>query len=172
MAEDEDKERTVKDWVKLILPRVLRAAIWGFLMGGEMLIPLLMMPEIGGIFQEFLPMKYGGFTSFLAIFVGFEVAIQLFRRTIIQYALSMGRAMVSSVIMVLMTNGGVMDFAISSFQGAPLPGGVAILFTIDFRVILAIFLLLSLLSMVKNLLQAVDFISEKAEEPVIPPEIP
>ncbi len=38
--------------------------------------------------------------------------------------------------------------------------------------VLGIFLIFSLLSILKNLLQAVDFLSKKAEEPVIPPELP
>jgi len=55
---------------------------------------------------------------------------------------------------------------------ANLPLGVVISFTAGFRVVLGVFLILSLLSIIKNLLQAINFLSERAEDPVILPEFP
>lgn len=167
----EEKERTLNDWLRIIFPRVLRAALWGFIMGGEMLI-LLFIPDIGGRFQEFLPAEQIGFSYFLFIFVGFEVAIQLLRGTIFQYVFGMARALASMIILVFITNGGTMSFMISSSPEFPLPAGVVISLTAEFRVVLGVLLTLSLLSIIKNLLQAINFLSEKAEEPVIPPEFP
>ena len=167
----EDEEKTLKDWLRIIFPRVLRAALWGFIMGGEMLI-LLFIPDIGGKFQEFLPAEQTGFSYFLFIFVGFEVAIQLLRGTIFQHVLGMARALTSMIVMVFITNGGIMSFAISSSLDLPLPPGVVISFTAGFRVVLGVLLILLLLSMIKNLLQAINFLSEKAEEPVILREFP
>jgi hypothetical protein len=164
-----EKEKTLKDWLRIILPRVLRAAFWGFIMGGEFLI-LLYVLNIGEQLQSFLPIEQFGFSSLLFVFVGFEVAIQLLRGTILQYALSIARALVSMVALVFMTNGGMMNFTFSSSPQIPLPSGVVITFTIDFRVIMGVFLLLSLVSIMKNLLQAIDFLSEKAEDPMVPPE--
>lgn len=169
MADNEGK--TLKDWLRIIIPRVLRAALWGFIMGGELLI-LLFMPDIGEKFQEFLPAEQMGFSYFLFIFIGFEVAIQLLRDTIVQYVLSMARALISMIVLVSITNGGIMSFIISSSPEIPLPPGVIISFTAGFRVVLSVFLILSLLTIIKNLLQAINFLSEKAEEPVIPPEFP
>lgn len=167
----EEKERTLNDWLRIIFPRVLRATLWGFIMGGEMLI-LLFMPDIGGKFQEFLPAEQMGFSYFLFIFVGFEVAIQLLRGTIVQYVLGMARALTSMIALVFITNGGIMSFTISSSPEIPLPSGVVISFTAGFRVVLGVFLILSSLSIIKNLFQAINFLSEKAEEPVILPEFP
>lgn len=166
-----EEEKTGKDWLKLILPRVLRAALWGFIMGGELLIPLL-MPEFGGEFERFFSISRFSFSYLAIVFITFEVAIQLLRGTIIQYALSMARALISMVTLILITNGGILSFTITSSPDIPLPPGMTIIFTVDFRVILGIFLLFSLLSVIKNLLQAVDFLSGKAEEPIIPPELP
>lgn len=169
MAEDEEK--TLKDWLRIILPRVLRAALWGFIMGGEMLI-LLFIPDIGGRFQEFFPAEQAGFSYLLFLFIGFEVAIQLLRDTIIQYILGMARALTSMIAFVFLSNGGVMTFLISSIPDIPLPPGIVISFTVGFRVVLGIFLVLLLLALIKNLLKAIDFLSEKAEEPAVLPEFP
>jgi hypothetical protein len=169
MAEEE--ERTLKEWLRVILPRILRAALWGFLMGGEMLI-LLFIPDIGGRFQEFFPVEQTGFSYLLFIFIGFEVAIQLLRGTIIQYVLGIVRALASMIALVFLTNGGIMTFTISSIPEIPLPPDIVISFTVGFRVVLGLFLVLSLLIIIKNLLKAINFLSEKAEEPVIPPEFP
>jgi len=167
----EEKERTLRDWLRIIFPRVLRAALWGFIMGGEMLI-FLFVPDIGGRFSEFLPAEQIGFSYFLFIFIGFEVAIQLLRGTIFQHVLGMARALISIIVLVFITNGGIMSFTISSSPEIPLPPGIVISFTVGFKVVLGVFLILSSLTIIKNLLQAIDFLSEKAEEPVILPEFP
>lgn len=166
-----EEGRSGKDWLMLILPRVLRAALWGFIMGGELLIPLL-MPELGGKFEQFFSISRFSFSYLVIVFIGFEVAIQLLRGTIIKYGLSIARALISIVALVLITNGGIMSFTIAYSPEIPLPPGLALVFTVDFRVVLGIFLIFSLLSIIKNLLQAVDFLSQQAEEPFIPPELP
>ncbi len=164
-----EHEKTMKDWLRIILPRVLRAAFWGFIMGGELLIPLYVF-DFGEQLEGLLPAELFGFTSLVFVFMGFEIAIQLLHGTILQYALSIGRSVASMIVLVLMTNGGVMSLSFSSSSQLPIPAGMVISFTIDFRTILGAFLLFSLLSVTKNLLQAINFLSQKAEEPVVPPE--
>ncbi len=166
-----DCEQTLKDWLRILLPRVLRAALWGFLMGGELLI-LLFIPDIGGRFQEIFPIEQTDLSYLLFIFIGFEVAIQLMRGTIIQFILGMARAVASIAVLLIVTKGGIMTFTMSSISDIPLPTGIVISFKVDFRAVLAIFLILSLLIIIKNLLKAIDFMSEKAEEPVLLPEFP
>jgi hypothetical protein len=162
-------ERTAMDWSKIILPRVLRSIFWGFIMGGELLIPFL-IPNLGGNFLDFLPIEQVSFSYTIFIFVGFEVFIQLLRGTIVPYFLGMARALISMIVLISVTNGGIMNFAISSSTNPLLPSGMSILFSIDFRVVLGAFLTFLLLSTIKNLFQAVNFLYERAEEPVIPPE--
>jgi hypothetical protein len=170
MAEIEEKEKTAKDWGRILLPRVLRAALWGFIMGGEMLI-LLNLTGMGGRFMEVLPLEQTAFSYFLFIFIGFEVAIQLLRGTIFPYALGVARALISTIFLVLTTNGGVINVNVQGSPELPTPSGMSIMFAVDFKVILA-YLLLSSLGIIKNLLEAIRFLSEKAEEPVTLPEIP
>ena len=170
MAEVEE-ERTMKDWAKIIAPRVARAALWGFVMGGEMLI-LMAFPGMEKQFTAFLPAEVTGFSNFLLVFIVIEVAIQLLQGTIFPFALSMARTLISMSMLVLVTNGGLLTLTIQSSPEMPMPAGMSIVFTIDFQVVLVVFLLLSLVSLVKNLLQAIEFLSEKTEEPMIPPELP
>ncbi len=171
MADVEEKERTAKDWMKILLPRILRAAVWGFIMGGEMLL-LIYIAEAGGPFLKLIPIEQESLSYLLVVFVGFEVAIQLLYGTIFQYALSITRALISMIALVFMTNGGIISITLQRSQEIPIPLGTSIIFAIDFKAILGAWLLLSSLSIVKNLLQAIEFLSEKEEEPAIPPEIP
>jgi hypothetical protein len=123
----------------------------------------------GGMFQlpstDSLAISY-----FLYIFIGFEVAIQLLKGTIIQYALGFARGLATMIFLVFVTNGGLISLSSSSSQ-IPTPQGTTFLLTIDLKLIVAVFLIFSLLSIIKNLFQAIDFLSDKAEEPKIPPEL-
>lgn len=158
------EEINIKSLLRKALPRILRAAFWGFLMGGEAIL-LYRMPGFGGQFASFFPSGEPLFLAFMVIFVSFEVAIQLLSGTIFRYALGVARALISMVLLVYMTNWGIMTMAI------PLDV-VTLHLMIDFRAILAVFLLFSLVTVVKNVLQAVEFLSERAEQPMIPAEIP
>jgi len=160
-----DEEIDMKSLLRKILPRVLRAAFWGFIMGGEALL-LYNMPGFGGQFAGFFPSVEPLFLAFMVVFVSFEVAIQLLSGTIFPYALGVARALISMVFLVYITNGGIITIA------TPPETGMTIRFVIDFRTILAVFLLFSLVTVAKNVLKAVEFLSERAEEPMIPAEIP
>lgn len=166
MAEESNEE----DWLPMILPRILRAALWGFIMGGELLIPLLLMPEFGQHLETLIPTGQMGFSYIAIIFVAFEVAIQLLRGTILQYALSTTRTILSMIFLVIFTNGGVMSLTVPPDM---LPSGAGtVQITVEFSAILGALLTFSLLSIMKNLLQAVDFLSQKAEEPITLPDLP
>jgi len=175
MGEIEREEKTGKDWAKIIIPRVLRAIIFGFIMGGEMLLFLHLSkfaPEFGGEMIGFLPIQEtAGLSYFFLVFAGIEVAIQLLRGTIFPYALSMTRSLISIILLLQITNMGIMSFTIQPPPGAQMAAGTSIIFTLNFQPILGAILLLTLVSMIKNLLQAIDYLSKKEEES-FPPELP
>jgi len=175
MGEIEGEEKTEKEWAKIIIPRVLRAILWGFIMGGEMLLLLNLSqfaPQFGGQAMELLPIQEtAGLSYFFLVFAGIEVAIQLLRGTVFPYALSMARSIISVILLLQITNGGIMSFTIQPPPSAQMAAGISIIFTLDFQPILGAILLLSLVSMIKNLLQAIDFLSKK-EEVGFPPELP
>ena len=159
-----------RNWLKILAPRILKAAFWGFIMGGEILIPLYLMPDVITQIEEYMPVAGTGLPVIAAIFVAFEVAIQLLDGTVLRYALSISRTIVSMVLFIIFTNGGIIEILMPSEALPPDAGSLQVL--VDFRTILAALLVFSLLSIVKNILQAIDFLSQKAEEPVIPPELP
>jgi len=159
-----------KNWLTILAPRILKAALWGFIMGGEILIPLYLMPDLVSQIETSMPAAGTGLPTIAAIFVAFEVAIQLFDRTIFRYALSISRTMVSMILFIIFTNGGIIEVLVPP-NGLPSEAG-SLQILVDFSTILAALLVFSLLSIVKNILQAVDFLSQKAEEPIIPPELP
>ncbi|MEM2111387.1 MAG: hypothetical protein QXX08_05865 [Candidatus Bathyarchaeia archaeon] len=167
----ENEEKTFREWLKIILPRVLRAVLYGVIMVVILLFPVESLIT-GGMFQELLTPESTTISYFLYVFIGFEVAIQLLKGTIIQYALGVARGLATMIFLVFVTNGGIISFSSSSSSQIPTPQGIAFSFTIDFRVIVAVFLIFSLLSIIKNLFQTIDFLSDKAEEPMVPPELP
>jgi hypothetical protein len=170
VAELEGDEPTGRAWMKILLPRILRAVVWGLLMGGEFLL-VSYMPEVGGELYKYIPIEPMAFSHFLILFIVFEVAIQLLRGTIFPYALRTARAVISMILLVVITNGGVMSMTLQPTPETPLPAGMGITISVDFQAVLGVFLLLSLLSIVKNVLHAVDFMAE-AEETGFPPELP
>jgi len=159
MAEDTFNWRLLEK----ILPRIIRAAFWGFLMGGEALI-FYYLPAFEQ-FENFVPAEGTPFIGLMAVFVLFEVAMQLLSGTVLRYVLGTARALTTMFILFYTTDGGVISQAI---QFGPSTFEV----TIEFKAVLAIFLALSLLVVFKNVMHAVEFLSEKGEEPMIPPEIP
>jgi len=177
MSEVEEEERTGRDWARIIIPRVIRAVIWGFIMGGEALL-LLNLPQLlpgmeeGAMWMEMIPAETtANLSYFFILFAGIEVTIQLLRGTVFPYALSMARSIISMILLVQMTNGGVMTITMQPPPGSPIPEGASIILTLDFQPVLAVILLIALLSVIKNLLQAVDYLSKREEEGP-PPELP
>ncbi len=157
-----------KDWTPTILLRVMRASLWT-------LVPALLLsalPEFNTQYLRVLPFQEATLSYLLIVFLVFEFAIQLLHDTIMQYTLSTARSLVFMIFFIWITNGGVISIPVESILEMPLPPGMSIILEVDFKAILGAYLLLSLLSITKNLLQAVNFFSEKEEEPVIPPELP
>jgi hypothetical protein len=153
------------DWgmLKKILPRIIRAAFWGFLMGGEALL-IYYLPAFGQ-FENFIPAEGTPFIGLMVVFVLFEVTMQLLSGTVLRYALGTARALTTMFILFYTTDGGVVSQVIQF-------GPSTLEVTIEFKAVLAIILALSLLVVFKNVMHAIEFLSEKGEEPMIPLEIP
>ena len=150
--------------LRRILPKIIKAAFWGFLMGGEALL-IYFIPGFGEQLRAFIPTGGTYFSGLMVTFICFEVAMQLLSGTVFRYALGTARALVTMIVLLYATNGGIVS------QAVPL-GPVTIKVTVEFRAILAMLLILSLLVVFKNIMYAVEFLSERSEEPFIPEEIP
>ena len=147
-----------------ILPRIIKAAYGGLLIGAPALV-FYFMPGYVERLETFFPASGVYISGYLAMFILFEVVIQLLSGTVYAYAIGMFRALITMMILIYMSNGGVVSQAI--------PFGPSVIrVTIEFRPLLAISLSLSLLVMFKNIMSAVGFLAEKSEEPVIPEELP
>ncbi|MCS7120832.1 MAG: hypothetical protein RMJ07_02585 [Nitrososphaerota archaeon] len=164
--EYEERDRSAKEWAKIIAARIMRAAFWGLIMGGEMLI-ILNVTQIG---RQFLPEQQASVTQFLLLSVAFEVAIQLLKGTFIPYLLSAARTLIFMALLVMITSGGMLEIPFQPSQGMPFPSNLNITVKIDFKPILSAILLFSSLSIIKNILQLIEFLSEREEEPMTPPE--
>lgn len=166
MAELEEQDRTLLDWLKLMLPRVIRIVLWILILfGGATLVTTLAESAFG----DMIPFELSTFSSYLIVFIGFEIVIQLLRNTIFQHIFTVARTIMYMILIIIESNAGIIQFHPSSVG---LPPGTNLLFTVNITTIINIFLLLSLLSVVKNMLQAIEFIQRKSEDPMIPPEIP
>ena len=155
-------EETLKSFLKKIAPRVAKAALRGFIMFLlTYLLPALMMeafmsPELP--FGEFPSGYMVLFYAFSAIVVFFAVATELFSGTILQHAFSIGRALVLIIYFVYALNGGILT---STFQ---IPGQQQVMRVFaDLRAFLAVLIFINLLGFAKGMLQAIKFLSGKAE---------
>ena len=162
MAELEEQDRTLSDWLKLVLPRIIRIVLWILILfGGATFLTTIIETAFNGM----IPFELSAFSSYLLAFIGFEIVIQLLRDTIFQHLFTIARTVLYMILIVLESNAGIIQFTPSSVG---LPPGTNVILTVNITTIINIFLLLSLLSVVKNMLQAIDFIQRKSEEPMIP----
>ena len=166
MAEEEED----RNWLRILAPRILKAAFWGFVMGGEILIPMYLIPDFTSQFEMFIPVRQIGLPVIAAVFVGFEVVIQLLDGTIHRYAFSTARTMISMMLLIVFTNGGIIELSVPPGVLPPQAGNLQVV--VDFRTIIVALLAFSLMSIMKNILEAIDFLSQKAEEPAMLPELP
>jgi len=171
----ENEERTGGEWARIIILRILNALVWGLIMGGEMLIFLHLPHVIPGLDSEIMEMILpepivNGATLFFAAFMMFEVAIRLLKGTVFPYILGVARAILSIVLLVQITNWGIITLTIPSKTRGILIRN-AIVLTFNFRKALGAVLLIFLISIIKNMLQAVYFMSQK-EEKGFPEELP
>ncbi len=128
--------------------RVFKAALVGlvtFLI--VYLLPTLLFP-VSILPAEYEPLYY----LFVVIMVFFTVVIELFSETMIHHALKIARSVV------------LMAFFIYSFNGGIVATDVEVVHVVvDLRVLLAMLILINLLSLAKNMLGAINFLSEKTE---------
>jgi hypothetical protein len=151
----------LKPFLKKIMPNVTKAALKGFIMFLlTYLLPTLVVEAILPPSSPFgLPSEY---TTLLYVFSGivvfFTVATELFSGTILQHAFNIGRSIVLIVYFVYALNGGIF---MSAFQ---IPGQQQVVHIFaDLRAFLAMLIFVNLLGFAKGMLQAISFLSEKAE---------
>jgi len=136
-----------------MLPRVVKAVIKGLLWFIFLyVVPMFIIsglselaPEIFSSYEQLLPV-------FVAIVLFFVVASELASGTIFQHAFNIGKALILMIFIVYALQGGIISIDIMNIH-----------LLADLRIYLAMLLTIDLLGLAKSVLQAINFLSEKAE---------
>ena len=146
-------EFNAKSMLKTVVPRVLKAAVWGsltFLIVYYM--PMMLYPT------DFLPVDYAAaLFNFAIISVFFAVAGQLFSGTIIGCGFGIAKAIVIIAYFFVVSEGGVFSVILPISE-------VTVNLTIDISIFLLMVISVNLFAIAKNLLKAITILTEKATE--------
>lgn len=147
-----------------MLPRIAKAVIKGiFYFALLYALPMFFASQLSG----FAPDLLAGYTQLLVLFAAivifFVVAAELTSGTIFQHGFNIGRAIFVLIFFVLTLNRAIVDMTLNL-------EGTSIGIWADLRIFLIIFIAIDLLALAKSTLQAVDFLSAKAEQQLPTPQ--
>jgi len=138
---------------KTVLPRVLKAAVWGtFTFVMVYYLPLMLIPQ--DIPKNMLPFDYTAqLLNFAVISVFFAVVGQLFSGTVIGCGFGIARALVIIAYFFVVSEGGVFSITLPISE-------VTVNLTLDISTILLMIISVNLLSIAKNLFEAISILNE------------
>jgi hypothetical protein len=150
-------ELNAKFVMKTVLPRVLKAAVWGtFTFVIVYYLPLMLIPR--DIPQSILPFDYTTqLLDFAVISVFFAVVGQLFSGTVIGCGFGIARALVIIAFFFVVSEGGVFSVTLPISE-------VTVNLTLDISILLLMIVSVNLLSIAKNLFEAISLLTEKSTE--------
>ena len=148
-------ELNAKFVTKTVLPRVLKATVWGtFTFVLVYYLPLMLIPK--DIPQNIIPFDYTAqLLDFAMISIFFAVVGQLFSRTIIGCGFGIARALVIIAYFFVVSDGGVFSVTLPISE-------VTVNLTLDITIILLMIVSVNLLSIAKNLFEAITLLTEKS----------
>jgi len=140
---------------KTVLPRVLKAAVWGtFTFVMVYYLPLMLIPQ--DIPKNMLPFDYTAqLLNFAVISVFFAVVGQLFSGTVIGCGFGIARALVIMGLFFVVSEGGVFSITLPISE-------VTVNLVLDISTILLMIVSVNLLSIAKNLFEAISLLTEKS----------
>lgn len=144
-----------------VAPRVLKAVIWGTVTYIIMYhIPSMLIPQ--DIPQEIMPFDVNArLLEFATISVFFAVMGQLLAHTIIGCGFGIVKAIIIIVFFFSVSDGGVFSVTLPIEE-------ITLKLTVDISIILLMVVSVNLLSIAKNLLEAIKILGEKLDEPDFP----
>jgi len=146
-------ELNAKLILKTVVPRVLKAAVWGsltFLI--VYYLPMMLYP------QDLLPIDYTTtLFDFAMISIFFVVAGQLFSGTIIGCGFGIARALVIIAYFFMISDGGIFSVTLPISE-------VTVNLAVDISIFLLMVVSVNLLAIAKNLLEAITILTEKSTE--------
>ena len=150
-------ENRSKGVIGTLIPRVVKAAILSFIMGGEAAI-IFFIPEVRRYMAQFYPSNEP-FLYLIIMFAVFEFFIQLTYNTIFYYLISGARAFIVMMLLYYWSEGGIFNVSV------PIDGR-SISVTMNLSFLIYTLLLLSLLTIAKNVLGGIQFLAYKEEAEV------
>jgi len=141
--------------MKTVLPRVLKAAVWGtFTFVMVYYVPLMLIPR--DIPKSILPFDYAAqLLEFVVISVFFAVVGQLFSGTVIGCGFGIARALVIIAYFFVVSEGGVFSITLPISE-------VTVNVIVDISILLLMIVSVNLLSIAKNLFGAITLLNEKS----------
>jgi len=146
------KKENTKGLIKKLIPRVIKAAIWGTLTFVFVYyLPTLIYP------MDLLPAGYNQFFYlFAAIAVFFAVVTKLFSGTILEHAFSIAKALIIIIYFITVFNGGIISLTMPMEEAT-------VKLVVDLKAILVILILVNLLGIAKSMFQLTRFLAKKVE---------
>ncbi|MCW4033986.1 MAG: hypothetical protein NWF03_01335, partial [Candidatus Bathyarchaeota archaeon] len=142
--------------MKHVFPRVFKAAIWGtvtFII--VYYLPMMLIPS--DIPQDIIPFDYTAkLFDFALISVTFTVLGQLFSGTIFGCGFGVAKAIVIISYFFIVSEGGIFNVIVPV-------SGVTLNVTLDISIILLMIVSVNLLSIAKNLFEAITLLTEKTD---------
>lgn len=141
-----------------MLPRIIKAGVKGVIYFVLIYVaPMLLISQLSRLAPDLFA-GYGHLLGlFAAVIIFFVVASELTSGTIFQHAFNVGRALVLIVFFVLALNGGIISLNLNVES-------VPINVLADLRIYLIMLITIDLIGLARSILQAVNFLSEKAEQ--------
>jgi hypothetical protein len=141
-----------KTFARKFVPRIIKAALLVIIT----YLPLYFLSAFIEPFQSFFPWYAPTTNLFAAVFMIFLVAGVFTSGTIYQYVFGIARTLVTMIFFIYVLNGGIVTLAV------PIEGA-SVNVMVDLTVILAMLVLICLLGIGKNVVQAINFVSAKVE---------
>jgi len=148
-------ELNAKFVMDTVLPRVLKAAVWGtFTFVMVYYLPLMLIPK--DIPPNILPFDYATqLFDFALISVFFAVVGQLFSGTVIGCGFGIARALVIIAFFFVVSEGGVFNVTLPISD-------LTVNLRLDISTLLLMVVSVNLLSIAKNLFEAISLLTEKS----------
>jgi hypothetical protein len=141
-----------KTFARKFVPRIIKATLLVIIT----YLPLYFLSAFIEPFQSLFPWYAPTTNLFATVFMIFLVVGVFTSGTIYQYVFGVARALATMIFFICVLNGGIVTLAV------PVEGA-SVNVMVDLRVILAMLVLVCLLGIGKNVVQAIDFVSAKVE---------
>jgi len=147
-----------------MLPRIIKAAIKALIYFVFLYaLPVFLISQV----SQFAPELFADYVRllnlFIAVVIVFVVASELTAGTILQHAFNIGKAIILIIFLVLALDGGILNLSLN-FEGMHLN------LWADLRIYLAMLIFIDLIVLSKSVLQAINFLAEKAEQQLPTPK--